>query len=327
MSYLIALSREKHFARAAEACHVTQSTLSAGLKALESQLDMRLVVREPRFSGLTPEGESVVEWAQQIIADFENLKQDIEGLRDGLKGTLRLGVIPAAMPAVANLTLPFCTKHPHVTVDVKSMTSVQIQAGLDKFELDAGVTYLENEPLSNVRQKRLYNERYLFITHVNSPIAGKREVAWKAAAGEKLCLLHESMQYRRVLNKLAESLGLKLKPTITSDSFLAICSHVSSGAWSSIVPHTFSLIFAGCKDLSFVRLVDPIHSQAIGLVVSDRDPLSPLAKALTKCAARLDFDARFDATAAGLIDHIDKPINTICLPSAAPRTIFPARQE
>jgi DNA-binding transcriptional LysR family regulator len=105
---------------------VTQSTLSAGLKALESQLDMRLVIREPRFSGLTPEGERVVEWAQQIIADSESLKQDVEGLREGLKGTLRLGVIPAAMPAVAKLTLPFCTKHPHVKVDVKSMTSVQI---------------------------------------------------------------------------------------------------------------------------------------------------------------------------------------------------------
>ena len=64
MSYLVALAREKHFARAAEACHVTQSTLSAGLKALESQLDMRLVIRQPRFSGLTPEGERVVEWAQ-----------------------------------------------------------------------------------------------------------------------------------------------------------------------------------------------------------------------------------------------------------------------
>jgi hypothetical protein len=62
---------------------------------------------------------------------------------------------PAAMPAVAKLTFPFCTKHPHVTVDVKSMTSVQIQTSLDKFELDAGLTYLENEPLSNVRQKRL----------------------------------------------------------------------------------------------------------------------------------------------------------------------------
>jgi len=291
MSYLVALAREKHFARAAEACHVTQSTLSAGVKALEAQLNMRLVIREPRFSGFTPEGERVVEWAQQIIADFENLKLDVEGLKEGLKGTLRLGVVPAAMPAVAKLTLPFCTNHPHVTVDIKSMTSVQVQAGLDRFELDAGLTYLENEPLSNVRQKKLYLERYLFVTHISNPIAQKQEVTWRAAAQERLCLLHESMQNRRVLNKLTESLGLTLRPSIISDSFLSVCSHVSSGSWSSIVPHTFSLIFAGCRELALVKLIDPVHTQAIGLVVSNRNPLSPPAQALMKCAARLDLDA------------------------------------
>jgi len=285
MSYLVALAREKHFSKAADACHVTQSTLPAGLKTLESQLDMRLVIREPRFSGLTPEGERVVEWALQIIADFENLKQDVEGMKEGLKGTLRLGVIPAALPAVAKLTSPFCTKHPHVTVDVKSITSMQIQAGLDRFELDAGLTYLENEPLSNVRQKRLYREHYLFVTHIDNPLAKTDEVTWHDAAQEQLCLLHESMQNRRVLNKVTESLGLTLKPTVTSNSFLAVCSHVRSGAWSSIVPHTFSLIFSGCKDLALVKLVQPVHTQAIGLVASDRDPLPPLAQALMKCAA------------------------------------------
>src|SRR4051812_15611054 len=88
MSYLVALAREKHFSRAAERCHVTQSTLSSGLKALEHELDVPLVLRGPRFVGLTPEGERVVAWASQIISDYENLKQDVEGLREGLKGTL-----------------------------------------------------------------------------------------------------------------------------------------------------------------------------------------------------------------------------------------------
>jgi DNA-binding transcriptional LysR family regulator len=208
------------------------------------------------------------------------------------------------------------------------MTSVQIQTSLDKFELDAGLTYLENEPLSNVRQKRLYHERYLFVTHAGSPLARTKEVTWRAAAGEKLCLLHESMQNRRVLNKLTEALGLKLKPTITSDSFLAVCSHVSSGEWSSIVPHTFSLIFAGWKELALIKLVDPVHSQAIGLVTSDRDPLSPLAQALMKCAARLDLDAQFDGGVFGhLIDGVDETMNTICLRSEDMRPIVRAPRQ
>lgn len=290
LTYLVTLAREKHFARAAERCNVTQSTLSAGLKALERELDMRLVIREPRFMGLTPEGERVVEWAAQIITDYESLKQEVEGLREGLKGTLRLGVIPAAMPALARLTAAFCAKHPHVCVDVNSMTSVEIQNGLDKFEIDAALTYLDNEPLVNVRRRRLYEEKYMFVTSAHGPFAQSDTVTWQDAASENLCLLHEGMQNRRVLNNLARSVGLKLVPTVTTNSFLAVCSYVCSGVWSSIIPHTFSYLFSGCKDLMLIELVEPVHSQTIGLVTSDRNPMPPLAHALMQCASRLNFE-------------------------------------
>lgn len=291
MSYLVALAREKHFARAAKACHVTQSTLSAGLKALERELDMRLVVREPRFMGLTTEGERVVVWAHQIIADYESLRQDIEGFREGLKGVLRLGVIPAAQPVVARLTARFTRKHPYVSVDVRSMTSVDIQRAIDTFEVDAGLTYLDNEPVQNVRRQLLYRERYLFVTSKDAPLAGASAIKWRDAANANLCLLSEDMQNRRVLNNLAQSIGLKLQPRVTSNSFLAICSHVCSGEWSSIVPHTFSYIFSGCENLALIDLVDPVHTQSIGLVASDRDPLPPLARALMASAACLDVSS------------------------------------
>jgi DNA-binding transcriptional LysR family regulator len=297
MTYLVALGREKHFGRAAEVCNVTQSTLSAGLKALERELDMRLVIREPRFMGFTPEGERVVEWAAQILADYESLRQDVEVFRGGLKGTLRLGVIPAAMPQVARLTAPFCAKHTGVNIDVQSITSAEIQRGLDKFELDAGLTYLENEPLSHVRKTPLYRERYVFITSKSGPWGDSSSITWRAAAAENLCLLNESMQNRRVLNNLAHSLGLELTASVTTNSFLGVCSHVCSGEWSSIIPHTFAYIFSGSEDLAMIDLVDPVHSQTIGVVASDRDPLPPLARALMNCAARLNFASLIDGGA------------------------------
>src|SRR5688572_5485512 len=300
MTYLVALGREKHFGRAAEVCNVTQSTLSAGLKALERELDMRLVIREPRFMGFTPEGERVVEWAAQILADYESLRQDVEVFRGGLKGTLRLGVIPAAMPQVARLTAPFCAKHAGVNIDVQSVTSAEIQRGLDKFELDAGLTYLENEPLSHVRKTPLYRERYVFITSKSGPWGGSSSITWREAAAENLCLLNESMQNRRVLGNLAQSVGLELKPTVTTNSFLGVCSHACSGEWSSIIPHTFAYIFSGSEELAMIDLVDPVHSQTIGVVASDRDPLPPLARALMSCAARLNFANLIDGKAPAL---------------------------
>ncbi|RUP00359.1 LysR family transcriptional regulator [Hyphomicrobium sp.] len=287
MSYLLALAREKHFTRAAESCCVTQSTLSSGLKALERELNMPLVLRGSRFIGLTPEGERVAAWAVHIVSDYENLKQDVAGLRSGLKGTLRLGVVPAAMPAVAKLTAPFCAQNPGLAVNVISLTSAEIQVGIDKFDLDAGITYLENEPLTKVRKIPLYEERYLLVTHIDSPLAQMPSVSWRDAAAENLCLLNESMQNRRILNNLARSFGIELIPSITSNSYLAICSHVCTGGWASIIPHTFSYIFRGCRELTFVELVGPKHSQSIGIVVSERDPLSPIAHALLRCAGRM----------------------------------------
>lgn len=300
MTYLVTLAREKHFGRAAEVCNVTQPTLSSGLKALERELDMRLVIREPRFIALTPEGERVVEWAAQILADYESLKQDVEVFRGGLRGTLRLGVIPAAMPVVAKLTAPFSAKHPQVTIDVQSVTSAEIQRGLDKFEIDAGLTYLENEPVANVRKAALYRERYLFVTNRAGPWAGAPAIAWSDAVAANLCLLNECMQNRRVLNKLAHSIGLELAPSVTTNSFLAVCSHVCSGEWSSIIPHTFAYIFAGCEDLALIDLVEPVHSQTIGLVASDRDPLPPLARALMSYSTRLNLDASLGGRAFAL---------------------------
>lgn len=293
MTYLVALARERHFGRAAESCNVTQPTLSSGLKALERELDMRLVHRGPRFIGLTAEGERVVEWASQILSDYESLKQDVEVFRGCLKGTLRLGVIPAAMPAVAELTTPFSAKHPQVSIEVQSMTSAEIQRALDKFELDAGVTYLENEPLLHVRKAALYRERYLFVTSRGSPLAKSGAVPWRKAVASDLCLLNESMQNRRVLNNLARSIGLELNPTITTNSYLAVCSHVCSGKWSSIIPHTFAYIFAGCEDLAMLDLVEPVHTQTIGIVATDRDPLPPLARAFMASSTRLNLVLAF----------------------------------
>lgn len=288
MIYLVALDREKHFGRAADACNATQSTLSAGLKSLERELDMRLVIRDPRFRGLTPEGQRVVEWASQILVDYASLKQDVQIFRSGLRGTLRLGVIPAGLPGVARLTAPFTRAHPQIDIDVQSMSSAEIQRGLDRFEIDAGVTYLENEPLTQVRRLPLYQEHYLFVTHRDGPRARQGSITWLEAAGEKLCLLSENMQNRRILDNVARSIGIEFKPSVTSNSFLAICAHVTHGGWSSIVPHSFAYIFSGCEHLCLIRLIEPVHEQTVGLVVSGRMPMPPLARALLDCAGRLD---------------------------------------
>jgi DNA-binding transcriptional LysR family regulator len=130
LSYFIALAREQHFARAAEACNVTQPTLTAAIQKLEEDLGVRLVIRDHRFDRLTEEGEKLLLWGRQILVDYESLKDDLAGLRRGLVGTLHLGVIPAAMSAVSFLTARFAAAHPAARVEIRSMTSRAIEKAL-----------------------------------------------------------------------------------------------------------------------------------------------------------------------------------------------------
>jgi DNA-binding transcriptional LysR family regulator len=290
LRYFAVLAREKHFARASRACNISQPTLSGALATLENELGVRLVIRGRRFLDLTPEGRVVLDGAHQLLANEDSLRQGLESLRGGLKGVLRLGVIPAAMPIVGLLTEPFCTRHPAVTVEIHSISSKTIQADLDAFELDAGLTYLDNEPLSHVRRQPLYLERYLLATAASGSLNARAQISWREASTLRLCLLSDDMQNRRILNSVFAMQGVEVRPDVVSNSFLGILSHLRTGAWSSIVPHTFAHLFGEQRDIALIPLVEPAHVQSIGLVTSDREPPPPMARALEACAVGLDLE-------------------------------------
>src|SRR5260370_19262 len=170
LRYFAALAREGHYARAALACNVTQPTLSEAIQQLEAELGVPLIERGgQRFRGLTPEGLRALGWAQRILADSESPTQDLGELKQALPGTRRFGVIPAAMAVAPLIVTPFSRRHPLVTLKVLSRSSIEIQRGLDEFDLEVGLTYLDNEPLRNVRTVPLYHERYLLLTPADGP--------------------------------------------------------------------------------------------------------------------------------------------------------------
>lgn len=291
LSYFVTLANERHFARAAALCHIAQPTLSAAIRKLEEDLGARLVLRRHRFAGLTPEGERLLAWGRQILMDYNSLRDDLAGLRHRLAGALRLGVIPAAMPAVPFLTARFVLAHPAASVEVRSMTSRSIQQALNAFEIDGGLTYLDNEPVENVRRVPLYRETYVFAVRRGHALSGRARITWREAASQRLCLLSDDMQNRRIIDGLAAAIGVTLRPEVVSNSFLAICAHLRHGEWASVMPHTFARVLGGAPDLVAIELVEPSHSQAIGLVLPDRNPPSPMARALLAAALKTDLEA------------------------------------
>src|SRR5512138_2834956 len=106
LEFFIALANEKHFGRAAEECGISQPTLSAAIRQIEDQLGVMLVQRGSRFQGLTPEGQRVLEWARRIVGDARTMREEINSLKLGLSGRVRLAAIPTALAMVAALTTP-----------------------------------------------------------------------------------------------------------------------------------------------------------------------------------------------------------------------------
>ena len=163
----------------------------------------------------------MLDWARRILSDCESLQQEASELREGLVGRLRLGVIPTTLPMISALTSPFALKHPQVVISVLSLSSIDIQRGLDDFSLDAGLTYLENEPLSNVRTVPLYDERYFLFTPARrARSAGRHEVTWRDAADVPLCLLTPDMQNRRIVNGHFREAGVDVRPHIETNSMV-----------------------------------------------------------------------------------------------------------
>src|ERR1043166_4572575 len=122
LDFILALARERRSGRAGEACGVTQPTLSAGVKQLEEQMGVLLVNRGSRFQSFTPEGAKGLEWARRLVGDPRAMRQEINALRHGLAGQLRIAAIPTALAMVASLTTPFRLRHPNVRFTIMSRT-------------------------------------------------------------------------------------------------------------------------------------------------------------------------------------------------------------
>jgi len=287
LEMLLALAREQHFGRAAEACGVTQPTLSAGLKQLEQTLGILLVNRQSRFIGFTPEGLRVLDWARRIVGDARAMRQEIGALKRGLAGHLRIAAIPTALPIVASLTTPFRTRHPEVDFSILSRNSLEVLTMMENLEIDAGLTYLDNEPLGRVRAVALYHEHYRLITAADSPLGGRAAVGWGEVGRIPLCLLTPDMQNRRIIDRRLRDAGVEPRPTLQSNSMLVLFSHVRTGAWSSVMPAQMADTLGLAEPIRAIPITETTAPPLVGLVYPQREPMGPLTTALVGEAKRL----------------------------------------
>jgi DNA-binding transcriptional LysR family regulator len=295
LEYFVALARERHFARAAAACYVSQPALSEAIRKLEHELNVPLVRRGHAFEGLTPEGERLVLWARRILADHDALKQEVTALQSGLTGRLRLGVVPAASTTAALLIDPFCAAHPLARVGLEtSLRSAEVITLLRRFELDAGIIYLNGQDTEGLLVTPLYEERPVLITSGELLTGPVDSITWPEAFELPLCLLNQGMRGRQILDDALAGHGLEVAPQLETDSVASLYAQVGTGRWASIVPYPWTRTLPPPAGIRVLSLGDPVVLSPIVLVTVADEPGSVLARALVETAGRLRLDELFD---------------------------------
>lgn len=280
LQYLVTLEQEGHFARAAKKCHVSQPGLSGALKSLEDELGIPLILRQRRFQGFTEEGKRVVTWAKRLLADRAAMFEELAIMRESLHGRLRIGAMPMSSPLFPAVSQLMQKRYPGVQLDVQFMGLDRLVLGLNNFELDVGVTYLDDPLLSRFASLPLYEEPLYLLLPDNDWLRDKGASAtttWREAAKLPLCLLSKSSAERRLMDAAFARVGCTPSPILESNSIFQLAFHAMAGDLATIVPKRFAHLPHTRQKL----LRSPSVKQTLGLVWMHGDPVMPMTKAAT----------------------------------------------
>lgn len=281
MQLLAALARQRHFARAAEECGISQPAFSARIRNLEIELGGPIVKRGNRFMGFTEEGDIALKWARRLLADADGLRQEIALARGALSGRLALGAVPTALAFVARAPARLRLQHPDLAIQIYSLTSLQIHRGIEDFSLDAGVTYVDDELPATLSVEPLYEERYVLLAPQAFAPRSEGAVTWREAAALPLCLLTRNMRNRRILDEVFRAAtGGAPQPVLETDDFTAALAQVANGAAAMIAPEILADALPLATGVVRLRLTEPEVRIPVGLLVTERDPAPPAVIAL-----------------------------------------------
>lgn len=272
LRYVVALARERRFGRAAEACHVSQPTLSVAVKKLEDDLGVALFERSKTEISLTPVGQLVVEQAQHVLEAVENIRLTAQQQADQLHGPLRLGAIYTIGPYLLPDLIPTLQQSaPHMPLVIEENFTAQLRRQLKQGELDAIIVALPFEE-PGVVVLPLYDEPFVALVPASHPWSGRKRLAIQDLSTENLLLLGAGHCFReQVLTACPEcehphADGKDRPQALTGSSLETIRHMVATGLGVTIVPCTAAGTAGYAQRLiSVIRLRSPTPKRRVAL--------------------------------------------------------------
>ncbi len=236
LHYLVALSEQLNFTRAAEGCFVAQSTLSAGVRELESVLGAQLVERNRQTVLMTPIGFEVVERARAILAATQDLVEVAVGAGKPMTGLLRLGVIPTIAPFLLPRSVQLIReRYPELRLALREDLTASLLLRLEEGQLDFALIALPYDT-ANLLVEPLFDDNLWIIGRKGDPEVKARKVLVAASMSDRLLLLEEGHCLR---DHALYACGASIRPSwkgVEANSLLTLVQMVETGLGVALVP-------------------------------------------------------------------------------------------
>ena len=273
LKYLCAVAEHRHFSRAAEACHVTQSTLSAGIQELEKQLGVTVFERNKKQVLITPVGEQLLAQARGLLGDMENFVAIARASQAPLSGEIRLGVIPTIGPFLLPQMLSDLRKaYPNLKLYLKEGLSAELLTKLQQGELDMVLLALPY-PLPDMQVEKLFDDGFELLLPPDHPLQKKALITQQDLHGMKLLLLEEGHCLRAHALEACKLERQQMDLVYQGSSLHTLVQMVANGLGITLLPEmAVNADILGDSNLQVRRFKDKHVSRGIGLAWRQSDP-------------------------------------------------------
>lgn len=263
--YVVALDEHRQFVKAAEACHVTQPTLTMQVRKLEEELDVVLFDRRSHPVRPTALGARVIAQARVVLREAGQLEALVTELHTGLSGTFRIGIIPTLAPYVLPLFLPrFADRHPEVKLVVDERKTSRILKALRRDELDLGILVTPVDT-AEFEEVPLFREPFLAYLPEGHPLRKKKRIQRSDLDGRSLWVLGEGHCFREQTLSLCDRPSAAGHENVLyqSGSIETLKQLVQQGSGMTLVPE----LSVAPDDPHVRRFVEPEPVRQVSLVV------------------------------------------------------------
>ncbi len=272
LEYLTALAETRHFGHAAERCNITPSTLSAGIRDLESVLGVAVAERTKRSVLITPTGQAIADRARQLLRDADDLMVIASAQREPMTGQLRFGAIPTISPFILPNALPAIeAQYPELRLFLREEQTAVLLSRLRDGELDVALIALPYDT-EHFAACTLFDDAFQFACHADHPLADRKAISENELADQPLLLLEEGHCLRSHALDACKLHSSHVRVQFEATSLQTLVHMVASGIGVTLLPQM--AIDAGMASIPNIRLI-PLQTPALRQVGLVWRPSSP----------------------------------------------------